>query len=190
MSERDKRIAKDPTLTLEQAVKNKGYYDINHNWNPLITSSKYPGLIFRPRVEVLIFDEKNRVYILPYTNNTYRLPGGGIARDRGKKYQVSMEAKEEAKIILGEILDTGITYFKFFNKTYDSYKFHWDGTMTTVFVAGFKNWYTGSVAKSVRDDDMFKYGRFIPLSTAMGMFNKQHKAAAMMWKHRTFSTYY
>ena len=181
MSEREKRIARDPTITLPRAIQEHGYYDINGNWNPLIQLRKYPNQIFRHRVEVLIFDDKNNIFVLPYAQNNYRLPGGGVAKGKSKKYQVAAEAREEARIILGNIIPTNVTYVKTFSNIYDNFNLHWDGTFTVVYAAEFKHWYSGNINKSVRDDEMCKRGKFIPYHVAMKMFSVYHKKAAKVW---------
>ena len=90
MSEVRKRFPKDKNLTIEQAILNTGYYDIDNNWNSLLTFPQYPGMVFRGRVEVFIFDKNNDVFMALY-NNHYRIPGGSIEYGRSHKYQVEQE---------------------------------------------------------------------------------------------------
>lgn len=176
MSEQQKRTPKDSSLTQEDIVKNKGYYDINGNWNSILTFDQYPDKLFRGRVEVFIFNRKNEVY-MNIGNGNYRIPGGSIERNRSHKYQVFIEAKEEARILLGKITYTKYSYFKFFKKKYTNCKMHWDGTYNEVYVADFKSWYYGYIDKSVRDTYMTKYGRFVPFEYAINYLNIHHQKA-------------
>ena len=64
MSEIEKRTPLDPNITLEEIIRNEGYYDVNKNWNSIKTFDRYPGKIFRARVEVLIFNDKNEIYMV------------------------------------------------------------------------------------------------------------------------------
>lgn len=178
MSEVEKRTPKDQTLTLEDIINNTGYYDVNGNWNNISVFEKYPGKIFRSRVEVLIFNDHNELYMLTYKDGKYRIPGGGVEKDRSFKYQVEKESEEEARIMLGRIDYTGISYFKLFSDNrYKNCKVNWDGVHNRVYVAYFKDWYRGNIKESVKDNDMYKYGRFIPFERAVNILNYQHKKA-------------
>lgn len=172
--EREKRTPLDSNITLREIIKNKGYYDINYNWNSIITFPNKPNKIFRYRVEVIILNKKNEIYMVTYNDNTYRLPGGGVEKDRSLKYQVEKESEEEAGITLGTIFDTGISYFRYFSNKYKECDIHWDGTYTKVYVAYFKDWYYGRVKDSVRDNEMRYKGRFIPYEYAINILNEHH----------------
>lgn len=175
--EREKRTPLNPNITMEEIINERGYYDINHNWNAIITFPDKPGKIFRDRVEVLILDRYNSIYMVNYGNGIYRIPGGGVERFRGYKYQVEQESKEEAGISLGKIFNTGVSYFRVFNIKYSSCPIHWDGTYTRVYVAYFKEWFFGKVDESVRDSEMRFRGRFIPYEYAINILNETHLEA-------------
>ena len=61
MSETRKRIPKDKNLPLTKIIRDRGYYDIDNNWNSLLTFPQYPNMVFRGRVEVFIFDKSKLV---------------------------------------------------------------------------------------------------------------------------------
>ena len=176
MSEVRKRFPKDKNLTIEQAVLDTGYYDIDNNWNSLLTFPQYPGMVFRGRVEVFIFDKNNDVFMALY-NNHYRIPGGSIEYGRSHKYQVEQEAKEEARIQVGTIRYTGYSYFSFFKKKYTNYPMHWDGSYNEVYIADFKKWYKGPVKNSVKDMSLTRHGQFIPFEYAINLLNENHQKA-------------
>ena len=176
MSETRKRTPRDTHITRKEIVKNKGYYDIDGNWNSILTFDKYPGLLFRGRVEVFILDEDNNVFLYKH-NGHYRIPGGSLERNRSHKYQVYKEAKEEARIILGDIINTNVSYFRFFDKIYKDKPIHCDGTYSEVYIAYFKKWFYGSVKKSVRDYYMSTYGRFYPFEYIYDILTIDHKHA-------------
>lgn len=179
MSESQKRCPMDKSITLEQIIQHRGYYDINGDWNSILTFKQYPGQLFRGRVEVFIFDRNNNVY-MNIGKGRYRIPGGSFERNRSYKYQVSAEAKEEARIILGKITDTGYSYFKFFKNIYPNCKIHWNGTYNRVYIADFESWYYGPIKKSVRDDYMCNYGRFVPFDYAVNYLTYHHQKSLQL----------
>ena len=176
MSETRKRIPKDRNITLTQIVHNRGYYDIDNNWNSILYFQQYPGMLFRGRVEVFIFDKNNNVYMM-ISKNKYRIPGGSWEKNRSHKYQVQQEAKEEARIKLGKIEYTKYSYFKFFKRKYNTMPIHWDGTYNEVYIAEFNNWYYGPIKKCVRDDIMNRYGKFVPFKYAIDLLTLDHQKA-------------
>lgn len=176
MSEIRKRIPQDTHITKKEIIKNKGYYDIDGNWNSILTFDNYPGLLFRGRVEVFILDHDNNVFLYKY-NGRYRIPGGSYERNRSHKYQVYKEAKEEARIILGDIIYTNVSYFRLFDKKYEDQPMHWDGTYSEVYIGYFKKWYNGSIKKSVRDYYMTTHGRFYPFEYIYNILTANHKKA-------------
>lgn len=180
--EREKRTPLNPDITLEEIINDKGYYDINNNWNSILTFSSKPGKIYRGRVEVIILNEKNEIYMVTHKDGSYRIPGGSIEKDRSYKYQVEKESEEEARIKLGKIFNTGISYFRYFDRKYANCPIHWDGTYSKVFVAYFKEYYNGNIPDSVRDDEMRIYGKFVPYKKAMKVFNMYHKNALHEFK--------
>lgn len=172
--EREKRTPLDPNITLEEIINNQGYYDINHNWNAIITFSDKPNKIFRYRVEVIILNKRNDIYMVAYNDGTYRLPGGGVEKDRSYKYQVEKESEEETGIRLGKIFNTETSYFRYFNNKYKECPIHWDGTYTKIYVAYFKDWYYGKIKDSLRDNEMRYKGRFLPYEYAINILNDHH----------------
>ena len=176
MSQLQKRSPQDDSLSMEDIIHNQGYYDINGFWNSILTFDNYPGLTFRGRVEVFIFNRKNEVYMSIY-NNRYRIPGGSFEKGRSHKYQVETEAKEEARITLGKISYTGYSNFRFFKNKYNNSPVHWDGTYNEVYIGYFKKWYTGRIDKKLKDYYLTKYGRFIPFEYAINILNPDHQKA-------------
>ena len=177
MSEYYKRTPLNSKITLEQAIHDKGYYDTYHNWNSILTLNEYPGKLFRGRVEVLVLDANNDVFLSLLSDDHYRIPGGSFDRGKSHTYQAITEVREEARIIVKHIIYTGVTYTKFFKKKYTNCNMHWDGSFNKVYVARFKKWYWGRVNKSVRDMNMYKYGQFIPLDFAKEFLIPEHKEA-------------
>lgn len=176
LSETRKRIPKNRNLTLSEIITNHGYYDIDNNWNSILTFPQYPGMLFRGRVEVFIFDKRNNVYAV-LNNKHYRIPGGSLEKNRSHKYQVEQEAREEARIELGTISYTGYSYFNFFKRKYTNYPMHWDGSYNEVYIAEFKQWYYGPIKYSVRDMSMDRYGKFIPFEYISLILSDNHKKA-------------
>ena len=176
MSQLEKRTPKDKSLTLEQIIQNRGFYNIDGDWNSILTFDDHPGKLFRGRVEVFIFNRFGDVFMSVYSHG-YRIPGGSLELNRSHKYQVETEAREEARINLGTIQYTGYSYFRYFKKKYTSCPVHWDGTYNEVYIADFKSWYNGPIKKSVRDDQMCNNGKFIPYAHAIKFLNYHHLRA-------------
>ena len=173
-----KRIPKKESLTQEEAIKNRGYYDAYGNWNSMLTVSQYPDKALRGRIEVFIFDEQNNVYmyILPDKVH-YRIPGGSTSINRSFKYQVAQEAKEEAGIILGTITYTEYQYVKFFRTPFVVNNIHWEGTLNRVYTAQFKSWYGGYISNIDFDKNMYNFGHFMNFDKAKHLLHQDHRNA-------------
>ena len=167
-------------LSLDEVIENKGYFDKYGEWNSIIRARKYPGLLFRGRVEVFIF-RHDLVYILQYPNSTsYRVPGGSFDIRRSNHNQAYEEAKEEAKIITKNIRYTGVSYHKLSNHRYVSNtnkRIAWNGTYNKVYTADFAGLYSGSIDAHSRDNDMYHYGKFVPISSIYDNLIPEHKLA-------------
>ena len=153
-------------------VKNKdGVYSKSGVWNDILWIRNKP---YRERAEVLILNDNNEVF-LEIRGNDYRLPGGSIERrlKRTGKKQVYEEAKEEARIIIKDTIDSGIIY------KIDKPPAKWEideglsyeGKITSIYIAKYDKRYKGFIHKIDRDDKMVKNGKFYPLSK---LTNKYH----------------
>ena len=165
-------------LSVEKVINDKGYFDKYGEWNSIIRCRRYPGLLFRGRVEIFIF-RHDLVYVLQ-THDGYRLPGGSFDIRRSNHDQAYEECKEEARIIIKNIKYTGISYHKISNTKYvsDSNKrISWDGTYNKVYTADFAGDYTGKVDPHCRDEYMYRYGRFIPIFDIYDRLIPEHKLA-------------
>lgn len=174
----NKRNAKDD-LDIKQVVENKGYYDKYGEWNSIIRSKKYPGMLFRGRVEVFIFKD-NSVYMEIYKDGTYRIPGGSFDIRHSNHDQVYNEAKEESRIIVHNIRYTGISYHKLRKKLYvskDKKSISWNGTYNKVYTADFTGYYNGKILPYVQDINMYKYGRFYNIDQVYHLLTPEHKLA-------------
>ena len=94
-----------------------------------------------------------------------------------EQQQVEAETKEEARIVLGKIIYTGYSYFKFFKNKYTNCPIHWDGTHNEVYIAYFKKWYRGKINNKLKDSFIDKYGRFIPFEYAINILSEDHQKA-------------
>ena len=153
-------------------VKNKdGVYSKSGVWNDILWIRNKP---YRERAEVLILNDNNEVF-LEIRGNDYRLPGGSIERllKRTGKKQVYEEAKEEARIIIKDTIDSGVIY------KIDKPPAKWEideglsyeGKITSIYIAKYDKQYKGFIHKIDRDDKMVKNGKFYPLSK---LTNKYH----------------
>ncbi len=187
MSERrKKRVPAREKLNMFHALQERGYYDKNNNWNSLVTIPEYPDKVFRDRVEVLIFDIAGRVYLCK-EKTFFRVPGGSTERDKSNVEQAILECKQEAKINICGIRNTGITYVRLFSKPYYPYasQVHWDGVRNTIYLANFKSWYDGIIGPSVRDVKMEKNGRFYKVNEIYNLIKPEfQEAIRQRFKHK------
>lgn len=163
---------------IDSIIKHGGYYDINGQWNSIITLKGYPEKIFRKRVEVFIFDDSNKVYInIDPRLGTYRLPGGSCDKDVSDIDQVYIESKEEAKLLIKDIKETGVTYLRLFSDDEKNKRsvIKWDGVYNIVYTANLDKKYYGSIDDVVADKNMIKYGKFYDIQDIYGMLNEAHK---------------
>lgn len=166
-----------PEISMDEAIKNGGYYDINGRWNNLTVFEDYPGKVFRGRVETLIMDG-NRVY-LNIGKKKYRIPGGSMEKDTPDIIQAKIECKEESKILVKDVIDTNINYIEEFEKIhkYKSGEMHWDGRYNKVYLSTFSDWYKGRINYIDRDPDMLVNGKFYNIDKVYDMLNPYHKQA-------------
>ena len=181
MSEKKKKYyrGREPAsckLDLRSALLHKGYFDKDNNWNSLITISKHPGKIFRNRVEVLIFNNKNQIFLCK-EKNYFRIPGGSVEKTIPNYQQVILEAKQEAKINIGNVKFSGIDYVRFFNKPFIAHdsSIYWDGVHNMVYTADYVSRYKGDVKSSLKDGHMLKYGKFYNIRDVYDYLKPEYK---------------
>lgn len=165
MKRSEKRSPANKRLTMAKAIKNKGYYDICNNWNSLTTLHNHPGYVFRQRVEVLIFKDRNKIFLCP-EKNFYRVPGGSIEKHVLDSDQVRNEAREEARVEICDIVYSGIDYIRIFGVPYTpaSGRISWDGVHNMVYTANYAGDYDGPIKSSLKDQKMLKNGKFYEIS--------------------------
>lgn len=169
----------NPLITRSEAIKQGGYYDQEGLWNSILTFKDDPKRLYRGRVECLIIKD-NMVYLRKKTGNTYRIPGGSFENNNDNMTQCYNECKEEARIIIKNIKNTGITYRKTFAQPADwtaHLPIRWSGQYCEVYVAEFDKHYDGNVNTKVRDDDMYNNGSFYDIDSVYDILTDEHKDA-------------
>ena len=168
----------DNDMTRAKAIAQGGYYNTDGDWNCILTLDEYPEKIFRGRVEVLVLKD-GKVFMFIKKDGTYRVPGGGFDRGVLNKDQAFIETKEEAKIIIQNIRETGVKYLKLFKD-----KFHttdrdidYDGSLTEVYVADYKAEYEGRIRRGLSDNEMTNRGKFYDLDEVKDILTEPHKQA-------------
>ena len=172
-------------ITLDQALKQGGFYGPTGIWNSLL---RIDGLILRGRVETLVIKKDlQQVYmqITNYNKRKYRLPGGSYEKDIPNYIQAANECNEEARIKVKKALNTGIHYIKRFkkNKLEDKWyenadirkELRWVGTYTEIYVAEYDGPYTGVVDDEDKDDSMYKNGKFYDICDVYDILSDEHK---------------
>lgn len=163
-------------LDIKKVITDKGYYDKFGEWNSILISRAYPGLLFRGRVEVLIF--KDDCIYIEITQSGYRFPGGSFDIRRSNHDQAYNEAKEEARIITHNIKYSGYSYHKLKEKAYvckDKKTISWDGTYNKIYTADFFGYYKGYIKSYVLDAKMCTCGDFVPVYSIINMMSDIHK---------------
>lgn len=151
-------------ITLDEALSNGGYYDVNGTWNSLI---KKDDKILRERVETIIFNDHNQLYIRLYEDGGYRFPGGSTCKGVKDSKQALLECQQEAKIDTEEPVYTGISYIRIYDEIYDKGPLSWEGTLNKVFAAVYKSEYNGYIDKNDYDTDMCKNGKFVDITESL-----------------------
>ena len=174
------RIPIDPSMTIQKAVSQGGYYNTDGDWNNVMTLDDHPGKLFRGRVEVLIL-KNGRLFMYMKGNGGYRIPGGGFDKGVLNKDQAFIETKEEAKLIVGNIRYSGVTYTQLFDEPWvnDDKEIPYDGNYNEVYVATYKDDYHGYIRKGLSDMELTNKGKFYDLSAVEHILKEPHKQALM-----------
>lgn len=178
------RTPMDKSMTKEKAIKQGGYYNTDGDWNNLITLDDYPGKVFRGRVETLVLKD-NKVFMFLKDNGNYRIPGGGFDRGVLNIDQAFIETKEEAKIIVKDLRFTGVTYATLYDELfpYKDGDIPHDGTYNEVYVAKYKEDYTGYIRKGLSDMELTRKGQFYDVSEIESVLREPHRQALMSMLH-------
>lgn len=180
--EHQKRIPRSKQVNIEKFIRYGGYYDVNNNWNSIVTVEGYPDKIFRGRVEVFLFKD-NKIY-MDINEQRYRIPGGSFDIRRSHTDQVYNEIKEEAKIISKNIYYTGLSYVTIFSRYTkpSSKRMSWNGTYNEVYLAEYDHLYRGRVNETVYDYNMHHQGKFYILDDVLHILKPEHLTALKMSK--------
>ena len=167
-------------ITLDQALKQGGFYGPTGLWNSLV---KIDGLVLRARVETLVIKKDlQQVYmhITNFAKKKYRIPGGSCEKDVPNYIQAMNECNEEARIkVKPSLINTGVHYIKRYKKPYKydgiRKELSWVGLYTEVYVGEYDGPFTGKVDDRDKDDAMYKYGKFYPISEVYDILSDKHK---------------
>lgn len=166
-------------ITLDQALKQGGFYGPTGIWNSLV---KIDGLVLRARVETLVIKKDLQqiyMHITNFAKKKYRIPGGSCEKDIPNYIQAANECNEEARIAVKNAINTGIHYIKKY-KNPDKWdgirkELMWTGTYTEVYVGEYDGPFTGKVDDEDKDDDMYNNGRFYNISEVYDILTEKHK---------------
>ena len=169
----------------KEALKNNGYYDENHIWNGIITFPN-DNRIYRHRVETLIINNNKEVFVKRKTNGSYTLPGGSVEKDIPNSKQAENECREEARMKVKNIVDTGIRYTEIKDKPHPwvaKQPIVWTGYYTEIFVAD----YDGRDRNPVDEldkDPIVASGRWYTIKECYKFFRKEHREALNFYLKR------
>lgn len=169
----------DKSMTIKKAISCGGYYNTDGDWNNIMTFDEYPGKIFRGRVEVLVLNE-GKLFMFLKDNKAYRIPGGGFDKGVLNIDQAFIETKEEAKLIIGNIRFTGVTYIYLYDEKWppkNPNDIAHDGTYNEVYIADYKGDYEGYIRKGLSDMEMTNRGKFYDINEIKDILKEPHKQA-------------
>lgn len=167
-------IPADKDLTMEEIVKQGGYYDIEGLWNNI---TEINGKIYRGRVETFVIDDYGKIFMQLVGKDKYRIPGGSFDRDVDHIHQAYAEVLEEARLICDNITYTGVSYIKDFDKKYDIEGISWVGTYNEVYVAHYVSEYDGYIHPKNRDKTMYCYGKWYNYNKVKDILSQYHRKA-------------
>lgn len=165
----------------KKAIREGGFYGRNGTWNSLITFSGDKHL-YRERVETIIVRDGKEVFVKKKPSGEYFLPGGSTEKDLSHEEQAINECKEEARINIKNIENTGITYKEHHeppNWAKKESDIEWNGTYTEVYVAEYESMYKGKIDE-VDKDPFILSGKFYSTKECFKFFRKEHREA-LLW---------
>ena len=169
----------DPSMTIQKAITQGGYYNTDGDWNNVMTLDEHPGKIFRGRVEVLVLKD-GKLFMYMKDNGRYRIPGGGFDKGVLNKDQAFIETKEEAKLIVDNIRFTGVAYTHIFEDPWvEEGTIPYDGNYNEVYIATYKEDYHGYIRKGLSDMELTNKGKFYNLDEVENFLKEPHKQALM-----------
>jgi len=156
----------------------KGFL-LNDVWNPIQWIN---GLAFRNRVDVLVINDENKVFVRKYDKDNYRLPGGGIEEILSIEETAIKETEEEAGLKIKDVYDTQLSYIKKYTKLTDKLQlikdqlgFEYFGVINRVVRGTLDKDFVGHIDDHDKDNDLIKNGKFINMDEVN--FNDVHKMA-------------
>lgn len=148
----------------------EGFYSKDGKcWNSVIS---YNGKKYRHKVETIVFDNENKIY-MRIKNNECIFPGGSTEKDVPNIVQAENEVKEEARIKIKDIKYTGVNYIK--NVDFNIEGHDYDGCYIEVYIAKYNGDFIGYIAPTDRDDDMYRHGNFYKFDDVADLLYGVHK---------------
>lgn len=172
----------------------RGFYS-NGIWNSIIWGQD--GKPYRERLEILVIDNKDRVYVDKLTNDErgriYRLPGGSSEETLSLVEAVIKEAEEEARLKVTRVMDVNVSHTsiytdenrpKWHKYLKDDYDFEYAGVINKVFVGMYDGEHKGHIEEHDRDAKMAKNGKFYPINKIRKMLSVYHQDALALYTPR------
>ena len=168
---------RDNTTMKNNISKVYGAFDQLYNrWNAAIDID---GNTYRYRVECLIV-KKNSVF-LTYHKNEFRIPGGSGEKDIPDIQQVANECREEARINIQNVIDTGIVRInKYHKSSFSMLPFKYYGAYSKIYIADYGSTYNGNIEEVDKDKKMMK-GKFYPINFVINKIHPEWKKALLKY---------
>lgn len=164
---------------LRKAIRDKGYYGSNGIWNAIIVFTNDEH-IYRHRVETLIINDKDEIFVKVGINGKYSLPCGSVEKNIPHIMQAYNECKEEARILVKDLEYTGIDYKEILHDLPKWIQYqndiNWNGKYTEIFIGKYDKKYDGFIRKEDRDHNIIT-GEFLSFKECFKFFRKEHREA-------------
>ena len=162
-----------------KAIEDGGFIDQDGKWNSIVVDP-ISGELCRKRVETLVIKDKTKIYLWLQSSGRYKIPGGSTERDIDDMTQACHECREEARLDVKNIVDTGIEYTEITNFPDWAKTKHiglkWNGKISRVYVAEFNKKYRGNIDELDRDE-LLKYGQFYDINDVFEILRPEHQKA-------------
>lgn len=145
-------------------------------WNSLIM---YNGKRYRERVEALILDDHNHIFLAfkDKDRSKYKIPGGSSEKNQTLMQQLQDECNEEAKIYIKDIKYIFTYTMPYNNNQYTDAPYY--GYFAHVFVAKYNGKYLKPVKEKDLDLTILNNGRFYDITDIFDKLTPVHKAALL-----------
>lgn len=146
-------------------------------WQPTIIKN---NKVYRERVEALVLNDNNQIFLSMKGNDYYRIPGGGTEPNKTTEEQLHAECHEEAKILISDEKYM-FTYDELYEKELKLGDNIYHGDVTLVYIAKYSGSYIGYISPIDLDYNMYSKGKFYDIKKVWSILKPEHQKALKMY---------